>query len=222
MKRVLAAMLSCVLAVSLLTGCGGPGGDSVDSAAEPTATPAPTATPVPTPETPVSPEAVVTVPKAEETPTPVDVEIHGEAETVDMITYNGSFAANGGPNFSVLVDESRYQVNDMGGYCYITLRTGMSGDVYAELGFRGGQTSETIGTSLLGEYGTMVAVSDLGTEALGNNTVRHVRGETIQNVFDAYLLDTIDGCMTMVVSSTADTATHRTRLVASLESLIIS
>lgn len=168
MKRVLAAMLSCLLAASLLTGCGGPGG----GAAEPTPTPipTPTATPIPTPETPVSPDAVVTTPEAEETPTPVDVEIHGEAETVDMTAISGSFAANGGPSFTVLVDAGRYQVNDMGGYCYITLRSGMSGDVYAELGFRQGQTAQQIGTSLLSEYGTMRTVSDLGTETLGSTS----------------------------------------------------
>jgi len=224
MKRLLAVVLCGVLAVSVLTGCKGPGEDVSEPTPTPTVTPVPTPTPIPTPEVPVIPDAVVTAPKAddENNTTSLDVEIHGEAETVTMTAVNGSFASQGGPNFTVLVDTSRYQVNDVGGYCYITLGTGMSGDVYAELGFRAGQTADSIGVALLNEYGVMSSVSDLGSEELGNHTVRHLRGDTIQNVFDAYLLDTDGGCITMVVSATVETAAHQTRLIASLGSLTIS
>lgn len=63
---------------------------------------------------------------------------------------------------------------------------------------------------------------DFGEETLGSYTVHHVRGETIQNVFDVYLLDTNGGCMTMVVSTTSETTAHRDRLTGILETLQIS
>ena len=62
---------------------------------------------------------------------------------------------------------------------------------------------------------------DLGSEQLGSNSVRHVRGETIQNIFDAYLIDVDGGCVTLVTSTTAETEAHRARLTASLETLEI-
>lgn len=219
MKRLIGLLLTCAVLLGCLAGCGGPGERVEIITPEPT----PTATPVPTPDVPVTPEVIVTTPKpeAEVVPEDVAVEIHGEENVLSMTPVDGSFAAFGGPAFRLLVDKERYQVNDVGGYCYITLRTGMSGDVYAELGFRGEERAEDIGLSILDEYGMMNKTKDLGMEELGGKRVRHLRGETVQNVFDAYLLDTERGCVTMVVSTTAETTAHFARLTASLETLEI-
>ena len=221
MKRLTALCLACLLLLSGLVGCMGPGEDI--GADEPVVTVTPTPTPIPTPDTPVTPNVVVTTPEAgsEVRAEDVNVEVHGEQEVLAMTEVSGSFAADGGPNFTLLVDKERYQVNDVAGYCYITLRTGMSGDVYAELGFRPDTDAAALSGVLLSEYGTMSSQQDLGEEALGGNTVRHIRGETVQNVFDAYLLETHGGCVTVVLSTTAETEAHRARLMASLETLEI-
>ena len=138
-----------------------------------------------------------------------------------MTPVSGSFAHEGGPKFTLLVDKSRYQINDVGGCAYITLPTGMSGDVYAELGFRSGVKSEEIGTKILDEYGIMGVKEEPKSGWLGNNRVSHLHGKTVQNEFDVYLLDTEGGCMTIVLSTSPYTTAHRARLMATLESLEI-
>jgi len=224
MKKLLLSVLVLVLCVSCLCGCKSGENETNMPNGEVTTTPTPTATPIPTPEVPVTPEVVVTTPDTQQEilPEDVNVEIYGEEETVSMTAVSGTFASAGGPNFTLLVDQERYQVNDIGGYCYITLRTGMSGDVYAELGFRPGQTADSIDKGILDEYGVMSTVTKLGREPLGSYDVVHFRGETVQNIFDVYLLDVSGGCMTMVTSTTAETEAHRARLTASLETLEIN
>ena len=226
MKRLLTLAVVFLLALSLLTGCG----SDDDSAQQnpvvetPSPTPEPTPTPIPTPDVPVTPEAVIPAPQVGEVieNKDVTVQINNEEETISMTPVSGTLSASGGPDFTLYVDQSRYQVNDISGYCYITLRTGMSGDVYAELGFKSGSSSDSLSGSILNEYGMMNNTLDFGEETLGSYTVHHVRGETIQYVFDVYLLDTNGGCMTMVVSTTSETTAHRDRLTGILETLQIS
>ena len=138
-----------------------------------------------------------------------------------MTSVSGTFRSKGGPEFTVLVDQSRYRINDVSGYCYITLSTGMSGDVYAEIGFRPGVKAEDIGTEILDEYGIMGIKEEPEEVRLGDKDVRHIRGKTVQNIFDVYLLDTEGGCLTAVLSTTPQTKAHYARLTASLESLEI-
>ena len=220
MKRSVLLVLALVLCLCVFTACKGPAEDVADSTPEVTVTPTPAPTPVPTPDVPVTPNVVVTTPDEQEViPEDVNVEIYGEEEVVSMSSVGGNFASVGGPRFTLLVDQTRYQVNDVGGYCYITMNTGMSGDVYAEIGFRSGMTADGLKGSILNEYGVMSTVSDLGREQLGKNSVYHMRGETVQNIFDVYLIDTNGGCVTLVTSTTAETEAHRARLTASLETL---
>lgn len=223
MKRLFLVGLVCLMLLCGLMGCTGPGEDITAEEPTPTPTAEPTPTPIPTPDTPVTPEVVVTTPQAgaQQQTEDVTVQVHGEDEVISMSDVSGSFASAGGPSFTLPVDKQRYQINDVGGYCYITLRTGMSGDVYAELGFRANTAAADIGTGILDEYGFMSTKEDLGTEQLGSNTVRHIRGETVQNVFDVYLLDTRSGCVTMVLCTTSETKAHHDRLTAFLEGLEI-
>lgn len=209
MKRIALWMLVCLLL--LCCGCGG------DGAAETVDAP----TPTPMPQVPAVPETVVSKPQGNGETVDVTVDIHGTEEIIPMSPVSGSFASAGGPEFTILVDRSRYQVNDVGGFCYITLPTGMSGDVYVELGFREGAGSDSIGTEILDEYGTMGIKEEPVKEWLGNRRVSHIRGQTVQNVFDVYLINTQGGCMTVVMSTTTETKAHRARLTATLESLEI-
>ena len=210
MKRLIALTLAMLML--LCCGCTGSGNDVAENVET-------TPTPTPKPDVPVAAQTVVTNSKGD--PVDVAVMIHGEEEIISMTPVSGSFAAHGGPEFTLLVDRSRYAVNDVGGFCYVTLSTGMSGDVYAELGFRPEVNAKDIGTEILDEYGIMGVKEEPKSEWLGNNRVRHIHGKTVQNEFDVYLLDTEGGCMTLVLSTSPYTAAHRSRLMATLESLEI-
>lgn len=210
MKRLFALTLALLLL--LCCGCT-PGAADVPPEESPT--------PTPMPRVPVAVETVLDKPSKDAEIVDVAVMIHGEEELIPMSPVSGSFAHEGGPKFTLLVDKSRYQVNDVGGYAYITLPTGMSGDVYAELGFRPDVKPEDIGTEILDEYGIMGVKEQPKSEWLGNNRVSHLHGKTVQNEFDVYLLDTEGGCMTVVLSTSPYTTAHRARLMATLESLEI-
>lgn len=209
MKRRIALLLACLM----LLCCGCTGGDDGVTAEEPT--------PTPMPDVPTAVEAVLDKPAKDAEYVDVAVTIHGAEEIIPMSPVSGSFTHAGGPKFRLLVDKGRYQVNDVGGFAYITLPTGMSGDVYVELGFRADTKAKDIGTEILDEYGIMGVKVPAESAWLGNNRVRHLHGETVQNVFDVYLLDTEGGCMTVVLSTSPYTTAHRARLTATLESLEI-
>jgi hypothetical protein len=208
MKRLIALTLALLLL--LCCGCTPKGGEDVEAT-----------TPTPAPDVPATVETVVDKISGDAETVDVAVTIHGQEELIPMTPVSGSFAHEGGPKFTLLVDKSRYQVNDVGGYCYITLPTGMSGDVYVELGFRSEVKAEDIGTEILDEYGIMGVKVPAEQEWLGSNRVRHLHGKTVQNEFDVYLLDTEGGCMTVVLSTSPYTTAHRARLMATMESLEI-
>lgn len=216
MKRPIALLVICLLLICGMAACGGVA-ETVESA------PTPTVEPTPRPDIPGIPQSVVTTPQpgTEAYTEEVTVQVHNEQEVISMTEVTGTFAAAGGPDFRLLVDKGRYQVNDVGGCCYVTLRTGMSGDVYIELGFRADTKASDFDTALLDDYGIMGVREDLGEEWLGSNKVRHLRGQTVQNVFDVYLMNTEGGCMTAVLSTTTSTKAHCARLTASLETLEI-
>lgn len=210
------ALLLCLLLVCGMAACGGTANTVAD-------VPTPTAEPTPRPDIPIIPQSVVTTPQpgTEAYTEEVTVQVHNEQEVIPMTEVTGSFAAAGGPDFRLLVDKNRYQVNDVGGCCYVTLRTGMSGDVYIELGFRADTKASDLDAAVLDEYGIMGVKKELGEVWLGNNKARHLQGQTVQNVFDVYLIDTEGGCLTAVLSTTTSTKAHYARLTASLETLEI-
>lgn len=221
MKRLM--ILGLVLALSLCcTGCGRDGAEEQVVPETVTATPIPTPTPIP--NLPVPPAIVLKKPNAQQEVLPVEVavEIHGRQELVLMTPVWGSFASTGGPDFQLLVDTERYQVNEVEGYCYLTVPTGMSGDVYGEIGFRPGVRAKDLAATILSEYGVMNAQEAFGTRKLGDHEVLYVQGQTIQNIFDVYLLEVSGGCLTLVTSTTPETDAHKARLTACLESLTLS
>ena len=227
MKRMIPLAL-LLLSSLLLAGCTDSTGPEPSPTpavtAAPTLTPEPTPTPIPTPDAPVTPPMVVNYPKAEEIPENRDftLTVNGEEQVVTMSYVPGSFASLGGPDFGLYMDPWRYQVNAMSGYCYLTLRTGMSGDVYGELGFRKDEKAADLSRRILSEYGVTSAPQSPENVTLGENEALFVHGETIGNVYDVYLIDTDAGCVTLVVCTTAATQAHNVRLTASLETLTLS
>ncbi len=225
MKHFVPLFSLCLCAVLLLSGCEFPAKDDAHGEDEVvTVTPPPTPTPIPTPDAPIDPSLVVKKPSNTETPNEKEITlmINDEEETVTMSYVSGSFSGLGGPDFSLYVDQWRYQVNAMSGYCYLTLRTGMSGDVYSELGFQKDTTAQKLSSTILTEYGVTTPAPKGETVTLGANEALYIHGETIGNVYDVYLIDVDGGCVTLVVCTTPATQTHNTRLTACLETLEIS
>lgn len=225
MKHLVPLFSLCLCALLLLSGCDIPTKENTHGEDEVvTVTPPPTPTPIPTPDAPVDPSLVVKKPSYTEEPKEKEITlmINGEEETVTLTYVSGSFSGLGGPDFSLYVDQWRYQVNAMSGYCYLTLRTGMSGDVYGELGFRENTTAEKLASTILSEYGVTTPAPKGHTLTLGTNEALYVHGETIGNVYDVYLIDVDGGCVTLVVCTTPATQAHNTRLTACLETLELS
>lgn len=211
MKRnTFTLLLALVLCLSLFSGC---------RAADPEPTPTPT--PSETVEiTPDVPNTIVDVTDPETTPETDDftVEVEGIPEQVSMTLVSGSFRHMGGPEFSLYVDKTRYQVTDVDGYCYITLEAGDS--IYGEIGFRPDTDAETLSAAFLREYGNMQQTQDGGDVTLGDYTARHLTGETMTSVFDAYLIDVDGGCVTLVICTPGEAVEgHGIRLLASFETL---
>ena len=177
-----------------------------------------------TPEPTEKPQTIVKVPEPDQPPETMSETVNGEEVTLTLVS--GSFQRTGGPDFSLYVDKNRYQVNDVDGCCYITTD---EGSTYAEIGFRPETDAETLSAGFLGEYGNLQDSSDLGEQTLGSNTVRKLAGRTMDSAFEAFLLDTDGGCVTMVVCSPigdmspmSATATDAVRLVDALRTLTLS
>lgn len=207
MKRKLAYFLALCLLLGTLGAC-----RRTD--------PPPEETPSPTEK----PQTIVKVPEPDQQPDTTISTVDGEEVTLTLVS--GSFQRTGGPDFSLYVDKNQYQVNDVDGCCYITTD---EGSTYAEIGFRPETDAETLSAGFLGEYGNMQDSSDLGEQTLGSNSVRKLAGRTMDSAFEAFLLDTEEGCVTMVVCSPlgdaspmSAAATDAVRLVDALRTLTLS
>lgn len=207
MKRNRIALLAACLLLVLLCGC-----QKQDPAPEPTPTPT------------QGPQTIVNVPGEDELPETKNVTVNGEEAILTLVT--GSFGRTGGPDFSLYVDKNQYKVNDIDGCCYITTD---EGSTYAEIGFRPDTDAETLASGFLREYGNMQDESDLGEQVFGDHTARRLAGRTMDSAFEAYLVDTDGGCLTMVVCSPLgdlspmdSIATDAARLVDALRELILS
>lgn len=207
MKRKLAYFLALCLLLGTLGAC-----RRTD--------PPPEETPSPTEK----PQTIVKVPEPDQQPDTTISTVDGEEVTLTLVS--GSFQRTGGPDFSLYVDKNRYQVNDVDGCCYITTD---EGSTYAEIGFRPETDAETLSAGFLSEYGNMQDSSDLGEQTLGSNSVRKLAGRTMDSAFEAFLLNTEEGCVTMVVCSPlgdaspmSAVATDAVRLVDALRTLTLS
>ena len=211
-NRCLVRFLLPVFCLGLLTGCG--------KQREPEATPTPSPTET-VDTTPIIPGTIVETPDPETTPETEEftLQLEGVKEQVTMTLVEGQFPE--GPRFSLYVDTDRYTVNEVEGYCYITTDEGDS--IYAEIGFRPGETAKNLSDSILREYGNLYQQESYGESRLGENTARHVTGEAMTSLYNAYLIDMDGGCVTLVTCYPPEAAEGAgVRLMASLESLTLS
>lgn len=207
MKRNLFALLALCLMMGSLWGC---------QKSDPEPTPAPTPT--------QGPQTIVDVHDENEQPDTMNTTVNGEDVTLTLVT--GSFQRSGGPDFSLYVNKTRFQVNDVDGCCYLTTDEGRT---YAEIGFRENTDAEMLSATFLREYGNLQDSSDLGEQTLGENTARQLAGYTMDSAFEAWLIDVEGGCVTLVicsplgdVSGVSYVATDAVQLIDALSTLTLT
>lgn len=156
----------------------------------------PLPTPTPPPTSDHGPQTIVDVPDENTPPETMESTVNGEEVTLTEVT--GSFRRTGGPDFSLFVNKTRFQVNDVDGYCYVTTDEGTA---YAEIGFRPNSDADTLSGSILREYGNMQDTSEPREETLGEYATVQVAGYTMDSAFEVYLINVEGGCVTLVVCS---------------------
>ena len=134
----------------------------------------------------------------------------------------GSFALRGGPDFSLYLDRSRFQLIENEGRCYFCPQND-GGDLYLEIAFFNGVKAERLAPSVFQDYGIIIQAGDVEDAELNGHPAKHVTAKTMENAFDAYVLDSESGCVTLVFcSSDAISETTQQALLASLQTFQLS
>ena len=140
-----------------------------------------------------------------------------------MQLVNGSFAQRGGPDFSLYLDASVFLSTEMDGKCCFARADDTSMDAYLEIGYHPGADAQTLAGTILNDYGTIANTETLGQVKLGDLNAYGVNGATVQKQLEAYLIQTADGCVSVVLcrAGTAPVGWYES-LLASAQTLQIT
>ncbi len=134
----------------------------------------------------------------------------------------GSFALRGGPDFSLYLDQSRFQLIENEGRCYFCPQND-GGDLYLEIAYFNGVSADRLAPSVFQDYGIIIQASDVEATELNGHAAKHVTAKTMENQFEAYVFDSEGGCVTMVFcGSDAVSETTQQALHTSMESFQLS
>ena len=134
----------------------------------------------------------------------------------------GSFALRGGPDFSLYLDLSRFQLIENEGRCYFCPQND-GGDLYLEIAYFNGVSAERLAPSVFQDYGIIIQASDVEDAELNGHAVKHVTAKTMENQFEAYVMDSESGCVTLVFcGSDAISETTQQALKSSMQTFQLS
>ena len=134
----------------------------------------------------------------------------------------GSFALRRGPEFSLYLDRSRFQLIENEGRCYFCPQND-GGDLYLEIAYFNGVSAERLAPSVFQDYGIIIQASDVKDAELNGQAAKHVSAKTMENQFEAYVLDAESGCVTLVFCSSDAVSEKSTQaLEASMQSFLLS
>ena len=134
----------------------------------------------------------------------------------------GSFALRGGPNFSLYLDQDRFQLIENEGRCYFCPQND-GGDLYLEIAYFNGVKAERLAPSVFQDYGIIIQASDVADAELNAQPAKYVTAKTMENHYEAYVLDSDAGCVTLVFcGSDALSESTQQALRASMESFQLS
>lgn len=109
----------------------------------------------------------------------------------------GSFALRGGPEFSLYLDQSLFQLIENEGRCYFCPQDNAS-DLYLEVAYFNGARAETLAASVFQDYGIIIQKNDVETTELNGQSAFHVSAKTMENQLEAYVMDAQTGCVTLI------------------------
>ena len=134
----------------------------------------------------------------------------------------GSFALRGGPDFSIYLDRDRFQLIENEGRCYFCPQND-GGDLYLEIAYFNGVSAERLAPSVFQDYGIIIQAGDVENAELNGHAAKHVTAKTMENNFEAYVLDSETGCVTLVFcGSDAISKTSQQALLSSMGTFQIS
>lgn len=134
----------------------------------------------------------------------------------------GSFALRGGPDFSLYLDLSRFQLIENEGRCYFCPQND-GGDLYLEIAYFNGVSAERLAPSVFQDYGIIIQASDVEDAELNGHSAKHVTAKTMENQFEAYVMDSESGCVTLVFcGSDAISETTQQALKSSMQTFQLS
>ena len=134
----------------------------------------------------------------------------------------GSFALRGGPDFSLYLDRSRFQLIENEGRCFFCPQND-GGDLYLEIAYLNGVTAEQLAPSVFHDYGIIIQAGDVEDAELNGHAAKHVTAKTMENDFEAYVFDSESGCITLVFcSSDAISESAQQALHASMQTFQLS
>ena len=134
----------------------------------------------------------------------------------------GSFALRGGPDFSLYLDRSRFQLIENEGRCYFCPQND-GGDLYLEIAYFNGVSAERLAPSVFQDYGIIIQASDVEDAELNGHPAKRVSAKTMENNYEAYILDSESGCVTLVFCG-SDAISEKTQqaLLESMKSFLLS
>ena len=134
----------------------------------------------------------------------------------------GSFALRGGPDFSLYLDRSRFQLIENEGRCFFCPQND-GGDLYLEIAYLNGVSADQLAPSVFQDYGIIIQAGDVQDAELNGHAAKHVTAKTMENDFEAYVFDSESGCITLVYcSSDAISKTTQQALYASMQTFQLS
>ena len=103
------------------------------------------------------------------------------------------------------------------------MQQGATMDAYLEIGYHPGADAQTLAGTILNDYGTIANTEMLGQVKLGDLNAYGVNGATVQKQLEAYLIQTADGCVSVVLcrAGTAPAGWYES-LLASAQTLQIT
>ena len=143
-----------------------------------------------------------------------------EEQQVTLVA--GSFALRGGPDFSLYLDRGRFQLIENEGRCYFCPQND-GGDLYLEIAYFNGVSAERLAPSVFQDYGIIIQAGDVEDAELNGQPAKHVTAKTMENQYEAYVLDSGSGCVTLVFcGSDAISDVTKQALLSSMQTFLLS
>lgn len=150
-------------------------------------------------------------------------DVSTDSGSVSMSLVTGSFAQRGGPGFSLYLDKETFQLTENDGYCYFSLSGDAGASLYLEVAYHDGADAQTLAGTLLNEYGIVADPMSNGVVQLGDYEAVNVQSSALETRLDAYVIQTAQGCITLVLCTPGDTMkTYADSLRASMATLALT